>query len=79
MTNAPACPICGVPLTAIDTGTNRESPPWGCYENCLRGWFNAELTPEARDAWNPALQDWGELTPQIIAACYAEAAGQQGS
>jgi hypothetical protein len=49
-----SCPHCGALLEPY-VGTP-ESAPWLC-QNCRRGWFAAELTPEARKAWRPLEKD----------------------
>jgi transposase-like protein len=50
------CPICGGTLTAVKL--NGRSAPWLCPP-CHRGFWNAELTPEAHAAWRPAHRDHG--------------------
>lgn len=48
----PTCPTCGRDLDAVDTTGRSTTPPYLCSP-CVRGWWPAELEPEARDAWDP--------------------------
>lgn len=52
----PPCPSCGQPLTHVALGP--DSAPWLCTP-CARGFWQAELTPAARDAYRPRRHDWG--------------------
>ena len=50
------CPRCGNPLRSV--ALSKATPPWLCHE-CHRGWWNAELTPAARDAYRYEYHDFG--------------------
>lgn len=50
------CPHCGNELTPIALGP--DTAPWLCA-GCHRGYFNAELTSEARARYRPAARDYG--------------------
>lgn len=48
----PTCPTCGRALTLLDTTGRATTPPYLCSP-CVRGWWPAELEPDARKAWDP--------------------------
>ena len=50
------CPSCGAQLQH-HVGPPQDTP-WLCRA-CGRGWWNAELTPKAREAWRPHEKDHG--------------------
>ena len=50
----PTCPRCGEPLKPLVAPGCQ--PPWAC-RGCHRAWWEAELTPEAREAYNPLTDD----------------------
>ena len=54
----PTCPGCGDQLTVLDPPPNDATPPFMC-EADVRGWWPAELTPEARAAWDPVTRTFG--------------------
>lgn len=49
------CPICGDELQRVE----RLNPTWAPWVsvNCSRGWWDAELTPEARAGFDPARRE----------------------
>jgi hypothetical protein len=59
------CPKCGAPLQPVALGP--ETAPWLCA-GCSRGFFAAELTPEARAVYRPEHDDWGFTTRAPIEA-----------
>lgn len=48
------CPNCGAQLTPV-TGPGGDTPPWVCHL-CRLGWWCAELTADAREAWQSCTQ-----------------------
>jgi hypothetical protein len=50
------CPNCGVEMTPH--AGYPDSAPWLCA-HCHRGFFVAELSPAARQAYRPLFHDWG--------------------
>lgn len=66
MPDSPRCPGCGQRLQPSVLGA--ATPPWQC-QLCRRGWWNAELTPDARLAYQPAWRTHtGPDAPGIAAA-----------
>lgn len=55
MAKAPGCPNCGGTLAALAVAG---SPPWLCAE-CARAWWDAELSAEARGAWDSTTRSHG--------------------
>jgi hypothetical protein len=45
------CPNCGKKLSIVVTN-DAATPPYACFD-CTRGWWPAELTPQARALWDP--------------------------
>lgn len=67
----PNCPNCGDALQPV--AGNSQTPPWGCFVNCARGWWEAELTPQARAVWNSVTRSFmGPTARQIVEAARAE-------
>ena len=64
----PTCPNCNDPLVPIVAP--HDTPPWKCT-HCLMGWWNAELTLEARQAWHPEIEDF-HWSAGIAQSCHAE-------
>jgi ribosomal protein L37AE/L43A len=63
------CPHCGRSLLPV---TRPETAPWLCLE-CHRGWWSAELTVAAKDAYRPEYRDFGYgQTARLIAETAAE-------
>ena len=54
-----ACPNCGARLSWVVA--DWQSAPWVCRD-CVRGWWAAELAPDAQLAWDPPTHDQG---PQV--------------
>lgn len=52
----PLCPHCDEPLEAIEG--HPDWAPWVC-RGCHHGYWNAELTDEARAMYRPEYRDWG--------------------
>lgn len=51
----PTCPNCGQTLVAVAVPL---APPYACWE-CVRGWWKAELTLEARSLWEHTTRSHG--------------------
>lgn len=64
---APRCPECGDELVAVD---QPDTPPW-LSQGCSRSWWQAELTPAARQAWDHTMQ--AHRDPDTVRAAQAEA------
>lgn len=56
---------------ALDMVSQPFTPPWRCSQ-CNHGWWNSELTDDARAAWRPQFQDFGTETVAIAAAVALE-------
>ena len=69
----PSCPNCGSHLASVMLGP--ATAPYLCAR-CRLGWWNAELTGEARKAWNPRTGafDWHIHRDVIGPALVAERA-----
>jgi hypothetical protein len=72
------CPNCGGRLEAV-RDQDPDTAPWLCGR-CVRGWWPAELTDEARSAWSPHTRDFGPRRLEIMVAAWADrdAARQRG-
>lgn len=58
------CPICAGALSAL-TDPASDTAPWRC-PSCFRGWWNAELTTEARGAFDAATRSFtAEMAEQL--------------
>jgi hypothetical protein len=64
----PTCPNCSDPLVPL--ATDEQTPPWKC-SHCLLGWWNGELTTEARAAWRNGVQDF-QWESEIAASLHRE-------
>lgn len=71
------CPHCGGRLEPVAQGP--ECPPWLCRA-CRQGWWVAELTPEARDAYRHHRRDFRPHKPVRVAVfAERELAHQRGT
>lgn len=53
------CPSCAHPLYHPPIADHtKQTAPWLCQHEHL-GFWNAELTPEARKIYRPQFRDWG--------------------
>lgn len=52
------CPTDGKALRLLDPVPTADTPPFLCDE-CVRGYWPAELTPAARALWDPLLRTHG--------------------
>lgn len=68
----PPCPGCGEPLQPVVTD-DPQTPPWVCRE-CDRGWWNAELAPDAARFYRPEFRDFGRGSQHVVRAAVAELA-----
>lgn len=67
----PNCPNCGDDLQDV-TASRGDTPPW-VSPGCARGWWDAELSVQARKAWVPGLRSFTtEATPTVARAAALE-------
>jgi hypothetical protein len=72
----PDCPSCGGALSSVEG--DAQTAPWGCYP-CGLGFWNAELTDEARANYRPEFMDYGLGAPGKAIREAAEAEARQAA
>lgn len=51
------CPNCGKRLLHDLDPADPSTPPYQCLD-CVRGWWPAEITKQAREAWDPTTRSF---------------------
>ena len=75
MTATPRCPSCGAPLVHPEIADHTpQVAPWLCTGERL-GFWNAELTEDARRRYRPHRRDWGPNARHIREAVDKERKG----
>ena len=59
------CPNCGKLLEELDVEDNPDTPPYLC-SLCSHGWWPAELTAEAKAAWDPTVNSFCGPDAEVI-------------
>jgi hypothetical protein len=77
MIYATTCPDCGSALSPVAQAPT--AAPWLCRQ-CARGWWAAELTPEARAQYRPSRKDFRpHIAVRTAVEREAEVAVQRGT